>query len=174
MKDKIVAFSKFLDKITFKLNELSGLLIAAIVVFILIEIVTRKVFNCSFYFVLEVTTYMLATSWFLAAPFTLRTDGHIRIDIISTIIKGKHFFRYVDIIANIIGIIICYFVFLAVFRLSSDSFFLRKTSFSPLRAPLYISQLFIAIGTLLMLIQMITRLLLLVNEKPDIDMKSLK
>ncbi len=175
VKEKIIALSRILDNITFKLNGLSSICIVIITVFILAEIIARRFFNYGFLFVLEVSSYLLAVSWFLSSAYTLRTDGHIRVNVLTNILKTERAAKLLDIFATLIGIIITLFIFLAVFRLTSDSFFLKKTSFSALRAPLYVPQLFITIGMLVMLLQMIMRLiLLLINEKPDIDLKSKK
>jgi TRAP-type C4-dicarboxylate transport system permease small subunit len=103
----------------------------------------------------------------------LRTDGHIRINVLTSVLKTDRAARFVDIFATVLGIVISLIFFRAVLILASDSYFFNKTSFSPLRAPLYIPQTFIAIGMFFMLIQMIVRLmLLLINEKPDINLKN--
>lgn len=173
MKEKVIALAKILDNITFKLNGLSGICIVIITIFILLEIIARKFFNYGFLFVLEVSSYLLATSWFLSAAYTLRTDGHIRINVLTSVLKTDRAVRFVDIFATVLGIVMSLIFFRAVLILASDSYFFNKTSFSPLRAPLYIPQTFIAIGMFFMLIQMIVRLmLLLINEKPDINLKN--
>lgn len=173
MKEKVLALAKILDNITFKLNGLSGICIVIITIFILLEIIARKFFNYGFLFVLEVSSYLLATSWFLSAAYTLRTDGHIRINVLTSVLKTDRAVRFVDIFATVLGIVMSLIFFRAVLILATDSYFFNKTSFSPLRAPLYIPQTFIAIGMFFMLIQMIVRLmLLLVNEKPDINLKN--
>jgi len=173
VKEKVIALAKILDNITFKLNGLSGICIVIITIFILLEIIARKFFNYGFLFVLEVSSYLLATSWFLSAAYTLRTDGHIRINVLTSVLKTDRAVRFVDIFATVLGIVMSLIFFRAVLILASDSYFFNKTSFSPLRAPLYIPQTFIAIGMFFMLIQMIVRLmLLLINEKPDINLKN--
>ena len=172
MKNKIIAMSKIIDNFSAKLNGLSSTFIAIITIFILAEIIARKFFNYGFMFVLEVSSYLLAASWFLSAAYTLRTNGHVRVNLFINILNDR-VSRIIDIVATILGIGLCVVLFRAVFILASDSFFFQKTSFSPLRAPLYIPQSFIAFGMFLMLLQMIMRLLLLlINEKPDIDLKS--
>jgi len=171
MKEKIIVLAQFLDNITRKLNGLSSIFIGVITVFILSEIIARKFFNFGFLFVLEVSAYLLAASWFLSAAYTLRTNGHVRVNVFASILN-KRASRILDIIASVLGVILCFVFFRAVFILASDSFFFHKTSFSPLRAPLYIPQIFVAIGMFFMLLQMIMRLLLLlIDEQPDIDLK---
>ena len=174
MREKIIGLSKIIDSITLKLNGLSSIFIATITIFILAEIIARKFFNFGFLFVLEVSSYLLAASWFLSAAYTLRTDGHVRVNVFTNVLNERTS-RTLDILATIIGIILCFVLFRAVYILATDSFFYNKTSFSPLRAPLYIPQAFIAIGMFFMLLQMVMRLLLLlIGEKPDIDLKAKK
>ena len=172
MKEKVIALAKIIDKITSRLNGLSSICIAIITIFILVEIFARKFFNYGFNFVLEVSSYLLAASWFLSAAYTLRTDGHVRVNIFTSILNDR-IARMLDIFATILGIVLCLIFFRAIFILVTDSYFFHKTSFTALRAPLYIPQTFVAIGMFFMLIQMIMRLMLLIiNQKPDIDLKS--
>lgn len=175
MKEKVIAFAKMIDNISFKLNGLSSICIIIITILILAEIIARKFFNYGFLFVLEITTYLLAISWFFSAAYTLRTGGHIRVDILTSIIKSDRVLRFLEIFATILGIILSLIFFRALLILASDSYFFNKTSFSPLRTPLYIPQTFLVIGMFFMLIQMIMRLiLLLINEKTELSVKDFK
>lgn len=172
MKERIITLTKVLDFINNKLNEISGICISIITVLVLAEIIARRFFNYGILFVLETNSYLLAISWFLSAPFTLRTDGHIRINILAAFIKNETINKYIDIFANLVGIVISYFFFIASFVLTKDSYLLKKTSHTALRAPLYIPQTFITIGLFFLLVQMIVRMLLvLVNEAPEIELK---
>ncbi len=175
MKDKILLVSRVLDSISKKMNGISCVLLAVITLFILAEIVARRFFSYGFHFVLEVNTYMLAAAWFLSASYTLRTDGHIRVNILTGVVKSDLAVRILDIIATVIGIMICIVFFQAVFQFFWDSYTLKRVSYSALRAPLYIPQFFIMFGMGFMLLQMVMRLvLLIINEPPDIDLKSKK
>ncbi len=175
MRGKILLVSKVLDSITKKMNGISCILLAVITLFILVEIIARRFFNYGFHFILEVNTYMLAAAWFLSAAYTLRTDGHIRVNILTGIVKSDLAIRILDIVATVIGLLICIVFFQAVFQIFWDSYTLKRVSYSALRAPLYIPQFFIMFGMGVMLLQMIMRLvLLIINEPPDIDLKSKK
>jgi len=102
VKEKVIALAKILDNITFKLNGLSGICISVITIFILAEIIARKFFNYGFLFVLEVSSYLLATSWFLSAAYTLRTNGHIRINVLTSVINTDRAARFLDIFATVL------------------------------------------------------------------------
>ncbi len=102
MKERIITLTKVLDFINNKLNEISGICISIITVLVLAEIIARRFFNYGILFVLETNSYLLAISWFLSAPFTLRTDGHIRINILAAFIKNETINKYIDIFANLV------------------------------------------------------------------------
>ena len=175
MREAILRVSGVVDGISKKLNGISCVILSVITVLIIVEIISRKFFNHGFMFVLEINTYMMASAWFLSASYTLRTDGHIRVNLLTGVIKSDLGARILDIIATIIGLLISLAFFLALFQLFWGSYTMNKVSFSALRAPLYIPQFIIMFGMGFMLLQMVMRLLLLiVNEKPDIDLKAKK
>lgn len=161
----IISLSEIINEITTKLNGVSSICISVITILTLLDIFARKFFNYSFMFVLEINTYLIAASWFLSSAYTLHTEGHIRITLLTSIIKSDKVKCMVDIFATIIGIIVSYIIFYSVLMLTVNSYILKKTSYTVLRVPLYIPQSILLIGALFLLIQLIIRLILLIcNE----------
>ncbi|MCC8193681.1 MAG: TRAP transporter small permease, partial [Deltaproteobacteria bacterium] len=128
--------------------------------------------NYSIKLVWETGSYLLAASWFLAAGFTLRTSGHVRISILTAKLPPA-LARPMDILATAGGLVICTVVWLAIMQLFIDSVTFNKTSFTPMQTPLWIPQSFVVIGATLLLLTMVARLgLLLLKEEPDLPFAS--
>lgn len=172
MKSKINVISEIVDKVSFILHGAGAFCLVLITIMIGAEIASRNFFDYSFSIVWEGGSYLLGASWFLSAAYTLRTDGHIRIQLFNRFLGSKGN-RIVDIAASIIGIAICAVFFSALLQLTINSFTAHKTSFTPMQTPLFIPQAVFALGMLGMLVQMIMRLfLLLCHMAPDLKQEN--
>lgn len=175
LKIKDVHMDKFvsvLDSILAFANRISALCIFGMAALVLAEIFARSALDYSIKLVWETGSYLLAASWFLAAGFTLRTGGHVRISILTNKLPAAAA-RIVDIIATMGGTIICSIVWAAILQLFIDSIKFNKASFTPMQTPLWIPQSFVVIGATLLLLTMIVRLcLLLLKKEPDLPFAS--
>ena len=161
-------FVSALDNVLVFANKLAAMCIFSMAILILLEILARTVFNYSIKFVWEMGAYLLAASWFLAAGFTLRTSGHVRICILTSKLSPQVARRF-DIFATLGGLLVCSLIWVAVLQLFLDSIKYGKTSFTPLQTPLWLPQSTMVIGATLLLLAMIARLyLLLSNKEPDL------
>ena len=156
-----------LDRVLAFANKIAALCIFGMAALVLAEITARSFFNYSIKLVWETGSYLLAASWFLAAGFTLRTGGHVRISILTSKLSPL-LARRVDIAATVGGLAICTIIWIAVLQLFMDSIKFNKASFTPMQTPLWIPQSFMVIGATLLLLTMIVRLCLLFQKKePD-------
>ncbi len=161
-------FVSALDRVLDFMNNVSAVCIFGMVALVLAEIVARSAFDYSIKLVWETGSYLLAASWFLAAGFTLRTGGHVRISILTSKLSPPRK-RQLDIIANTGGLVICTIIWVAVMQLFLDSIKFNKASFTPMQTPLWIPQSFVVLGATLLLLTMIVRLcLLLLKKEPDL------
>lgn len=171
MKNKVLILSRIIDKVSLRLHAAGAFCLVVIAMLIGAEIVSRNIFGYSFSIVWEGGAYLLGASWFLSAAYTLRTDGHIRIQLFNQILGEKRSW-FLDVLASIMGIAICFIFFLALLQMSISSFTMHKTSFTPMQTPLFIPQAVFTLGMFCMFLQMIMRfLLLLFKEAPDIKLE---
>jgi len=155
MIDKIIRRIEFLSKIG---AYLSALLLSAIVVLISANIADRILFNSSILITDEYSAYLFVGVIMLALAFTLKENAHIKITLLSSSLTAKpaKFLRIASIIiALFISSMIFYFSAATVYQ--SFSLDIRADTVSQTR--LYIPQLFIPIGFLLLSLELLALLL---------------
>ena len=161
-----------MDRVTRALHALAAACMIGMCLLTLSEITARSLFDRSLSFVWETGSYLLGASWFLAAPYTLRTDGHVRVSLINQQL-GERGSRILDFLATAAGIVITVVLFVSLSQLTFDSIKYGRTSFTPMQTPLFIPQAVLAVGMFFMTLQMIMRLFLLMTGlQPDIPLEA--
>ncbi|MFA5399772.1 MAG: TRAP transporter small permease subunit [Dehalococcoidia bacterium] len=140
--------------------SISGIGFLIIIFLTVYEVVVRYAFRMPTAWTLEISSYMLLTATFLSASYTLETGGHIKIDLIPTLLKPKPR-KILAIIVNILGIL---FVTLWLWKsavLAWDSFSLYWVSRTRLEVTLWPFYAVIPFGLFFLLFQYV---ILLVRE----------
>lgn len=155
------------------LARLSGfvgaVLMALIAILIIAEVGMRWLFNYSLPFAWEYAAYCMGGAVFLGAAFTLRTDGHIRVNLLIENVS-KPVARRIDMLCSVIGVAICGFLTNAMALKTLDDFRSGSVAPTPTETPLALSDGAIALGFLLLMLQMIARLArLALHEPPELD-----
>lgn len=155
------------------LARLSGIvgaaLMAAIAVLIIAEVGMRGLFNHSLTFAWEYATLCMGGAVFLGAAFTLRSDGHIRVNLLIENVP-KAMARFVDMLCTAVGIVVCAFLTRALTIKMLDDWSSGSTAPTPMETPLAIADGTLAAGLLLLTLQMVARLIrLILREPPEID-----
>ena len=144
-------------------------LMAAIAVLIVSEVFMRGLFNHSLSFAWESASYCLMGAVFLGAAFTLRSDGHIRVNLLIENLP-KSMGRLVDMVCTLLAIGVCAFLTRALMLKALDDFASGSHTPTPMETPLVIPVAMIAVGFLLLTLQMLARLVrLFLGEPPEID-----
>ena len=160
------------DRILAAANKIAAACIFMMAGLILAEIFCRVALDYSIKLVWETGSYLLAASWFLAAGFTLRTEGHVRINIITSRLSPAAQ-RILDIVATLGGLWIAGILWASLVQLLMDSIIFNKSSFTPMQTPLWIPQTVMVVGATLFLLTMIARLcLLLLKKEPNLPFAS--
>jgi TRAP-type mannitol/chloroaromatic compound transport system permease small subunit len=97
----LLAFSKFIDKINTGVGWLMMWMILASTVISCVNAIVRKVFDVGSNAFLEVQWYLFATSFLLAAGYTLLNNEHVRIDVVSS-----RFAKRTQIWMDIVGFVV--------------------------------------------------------------------
>jgi len=153
------------DRASRYLAEISALLVGAIAVFILAEIVARSLFNISLSFAWEYSAYCMAVSVFCGAAYTLHTAGHVRVSILSQNVPPRVAWL-VDLGATLAGVAIVGFIAWALCGLAIQSGVNNSRSATPLEVPLVVPQAAMALGSVLLLLQVLVRLVRLLTGQP--------
>jgi TRAP-type C4-dicarboxylate transport system permease small subunit len=156
-----------LDSVCKAAAVFAAILTLSIAAVIISEIFARSVFNISFSFAWEYSAYAMGVAMFCGAAFTFRTGGHIRISLLSAALPKKSAHN-LDILCTITGTFFSGFISFALCQLAWSSFVSGSTSPSITATPLIIPQGLIALGAVLLTLQLIARLLrLFTGEEPE-------
>ena len=97
----LLALSKIVDKLSTGVGWLMMWMIFASTIISCINAIVRKVFDVGSNAFLEVQWYLFATSFLLAAGYTLLNNEHVRIDVVSS-----RFTKRTQIWMDIIGFVV--------------------------------------------------------------------
>ena len=159
-----------------RLNEWIGSVIVstAVICFILVifaNVVLRYVFNTSFVFMAELEWHIFSFVFLLGAGFTLLHDGHVRVDVVYSVLDRKK-----KALINLIGVLIflipsCFLVLKTSIPWVITAYEIKETSIDPGGIPnRYLIKAALPAGYFLMLIQgllLFVKSGLILFENPD-------
>ena len=156
------------DAVARFLGGIAAVLTVAIAIMILAEIAARALFNYSLSFAWEYSAYCMAVAMFFGAAFTLRTGGHIRVSLLASSVPPRAAY-VIDLLCTLCGIVIAGYLSFALLQLAWRSFESGSVSATISATPLVIPQGGIALGAVLLTLQLIVRLLRLTitDEAPE-------
>ena len=147
-----------IEKVSLYLGYLSGGFVFLMMVIIVIDVVKRHIFNTPTIWADEVSCYLLVGIAFLGAAYTLSRDGHIRVEVIVK--KFNPLFRwYIEIIIDLFSLAFLIFFTWQAFKFVFNSYSTNWISPTLLRTPLYIPQIFFAIGILWFALQLTAKIM---------------
>jgi TRAP-type C4-dicarboxylate transport system permease small subunit len=146
-----------------------GALMAVIAVLMISEVGMRALFNHSLTFAWEYAAYCMGGAVFLGAAFTLRSDGHIRVNLLIENVPAA-VGRLIDMLCTVIGVAVCAFLTHAMTVKLLDDLRSGSHAPTPMETPLAVSDAAIAAGLLLLTLLMVARLIrLFLREPPELD-----
>lgn len=135
---------------------IGGILISIATFSVVLEVITRFLFNHSFVWVNEFVEYVLLYVPFLGAAWLLRKNAHITIDVLEIYFSNK-MRRIADMIIILIGL----FVSAVLFWYGKDIFlkYLESDlrSLTPMKVPLAYVMICIPIGSLVLFLEFIRK-----------------
>jgi C4-dicarboxylate transporter DctQ subunit len=113
------------------------------------DVIARYVFNSPTMWADEMASYLLIAIVFLGLAQNLRTDGHIRIDVVTNLVTPRVRLA-LEVFAHAVGILFSA-VLIAGTWTRFDNFWMRHTlSDSPLMTPLWIPMVPVVVGALVL------------------------
>lgn len=146
---------KFIDKMSGWGGVGSSVCILIIITLILVEILVRTVSGRSTFVTEEYSGYLLCWFAFLGMSYTLKTDGHIRVNLLLSRVSARKK-AMLEIFGGLIGL--GTFLFLTVYlaNLFYDSLTMGVRSMHVSETPLFIPQSMPVLGSALMVLQFIS------------------
>lgn len=137
---------------------LSALFMVLIVLLIGSEIVLRSLFNLSTLISDEYSAYFFVAMVLLGLAFTLKEEGHIRITLVTSMV-GKKAELVLEVIATLTAVFLIFFAIYYSSIMVYDSWYLDIQADSISETPVYLTQMVIPVGLVMLEFQLVARLL---------------
>jgi len=149
---------KFSDLLIKYAGYLAGILIFATTLMTFYEVISRSFFGMPTAWATELSTYAIIGSCFLGTAYAVRTYAHITVDLLVNRMNDatRRIFAY---ICNGLGLLFSAILTWYGFKHVFMTFELGVISTSLLRIPMYLPELFIPIGGVLLIIAFILQLI---------------
>lgn len=158
MKRMILLLDKAIKTLTTIATWIAGLCIILIVFIVSYEVFMRGLFDAPTEWSLEISGYLLIVSGFLGLAAALADDKHIKVDLLTSYLPGN-VNRTLGVIVSFAGLLFCVFLFIYGFEMMVSSYTLGRTSTSTLRIPLYLPQIAVPLGALLITLEFIRKII---------------
>lgn len=136
----------------------AGFLIVAATAMIFYEILTRTFFNSPTIWATELSIYAIIGSCFLGSAYAIRTYAHITVDLLINNVADK-FKTLLAYLTNAMGLVFSIVFTYYGFHHVMNTYELGVTSASLMRIPMYLPELFIPIGGVLMCLAFIMQII---------------
>lgn len=165
----MIAITKIVDGLSKAAIILAGMILIYSTCHILLETVLRSVFATSTHVLDEFVGYSILSITFLSLAWTLRSDSMIRVNII-TLKMPKKIERLLDGVVSLVAFAILAFACRFFWKNFTKDWFRGSVSESVAEVPLWIPQLIVFIGAVLLASQLGLRVLLAFsNNLPEIE-----
>lgn len=151
-------FWKVINRINQIASAIAGILTGIICLIVCYAVVVRYVFNRPIGWSEEGSTYLMVWAAFLGAAYTLQLDGHIGVDVICKKFSPR-IQTWLHIAKYLVGIIFCLLLAWKGYESLALSWKMGRTSISELQIPIYIPQMAIPVGAILLALQMAEKLM---------------
>ncbi len=132
------AFFRAVDRLAVALA-----VVAAVLLVIAAIVITWSVFwratGHSTWWEIELSVYLMVASLFLASPYTLKTQGHVGVDLLAHYLPQKLRFR-VALVVAVIGLLVCLYLAWLGADLAWESYLKGETTgstWAPKKWPLF-------------------------------------
>ncbi|USG66788.1 TRAP transporter small permease subunit [Brevibacillus ruminantium] len=145
-----------------RLIRLGGMIAGAFIVLttgmIFFEIVSRSLFNAPTTWATELSIYAIIGSCFFGAAYAVRVDAHIKVDLLLHNVSAS-IRRWMLIVSAGIGLFFSLFFSFFGFEHVKQSMELGFTSASLLQIPMYIPEMLLPIGGILLCLAFLLQLI---------------
>ena len=149
---------RFLDSLLGKATDgtaiVGGWLYLVTALMVTYEVLMRGLFDAPTEWSLELSVYFVLVAGFLGLAATHADDKNIRVDLFIDRLPAK-WKQILSIITGLLGLVFAIVFFVESLDMTMNSFQLESKSTSTLRVPLYIPQMALPIGGLLLMLQFI-------------------
>jgi C4-dicarboxylate transporter DctQ subunit len=140
----------------------AGIGVLVSVALVVIGVIGRYILNMAIIFIDEYTAYLLVLTTFMGLAYTLRTDGHIDVDLVIRLLPPK-VKKGIRLMTSLLALALTVLLTIQTGQKTWDSFRMGSITTSPLETPLFIPQMFIPIGFAIMGLTLIAYIVRIVS-----------
>lgn len=155
--------ASFLDRIITGAGFLGGLLIVLTALCVSYEVVRRYFFNSPTTWVLEISIYVILASNFLSFAYVLRENAHVKVDFLTNHLAPRTAL-ILEVFTSLLSLLYCGVMAYEGGILTRDSLMRWEVSPTILNVPIFIPQIFIPLGAILLVYQLCQILRKLLRE----------
>ena len=155
-------FRKAVKRTSDLFGTIGGSLTIIMMLTVVREVVGRYLFGAPTLWSAELNCYLLVALAYLGSAYTETVEGHVRMDLVYEKLSGKRK-AIADILINMVAMCWIGMLFWQGGRIALHSFLTHAGSGDAMMWPLWPSQLMIPIGTLLLEVVLICKLLFAVS-----------
>ncbi len=148
----VTVFDKGIDILAF----VAGVVLVLMWGIVCSEVILRFLFNYSIIWGVEVSEFSLIFITFTGAAWLLKSEGHIKVDIVYSALNPRAQ-AFTNIITSIIGAAICAFLLKYGILVTIEQFEGGVVSFTVMRFPTWPRYAVISLGSLLLFFQFLRR-----------------
>ena len=151
-------FLDVIDKVTMALAYTSGALVFVMMVSMVYDVVMRHLLNRPTIWADEVSCYLLVGVSFLGAAYALKTDSHVHIETFVNTLPPR-VKAFIEVVTDVLSVAFLFIFAWQGCRLVYASFVHTRIAPTLLRTPLYLPQIFLAVGLFWFWVQMLAHIL---------------
>ncbi len=144
---------------------LGGMLIVLNGLFVTYEVLMRYLLNSPTVWVMEISIYVTLAGTFLSLAYALRENAHVKVDFVTNYLSGRTLIL-LEIFTSCLAILFCLVMGWEGIKMASTAYENWEVSPSVLRIPVFIPQIFIPLGTILLTLEFIRLVIRLFRELP--------
>jgi len=140
-----------MHKLSKAVETIASIAIVIMVCLVVLEVLLRSTIGFSFGFVDELVAYLVVLTTFFGVCVTFRSKALFRVEMFYSRLSRKSR-AVLDIIHSVLSLVLCFLLIYYAFFLISSSFSRGTISQSKLETPLYIPQMIIPAGLIILAI----------------------
>jgi C4-dicarboxylate transporter, DctQ subunit len=149
---------KTFDQLVFAGGIAAGILIILTTCMTTFDVISRAVFNRPTIWATELSIYAIMGSCFLGSAYAVRSYSHITVDLFINVLSDR-IKKILAYVSNALGLIFSIIFTVYGFKYVFGTYQLGTTSASLLRIPMYIPELLLPIGGILLCIAFILQIM---------------
>jgi TRAP-type mannitol/chloroaromatic compound transport system permease small subunit len=156
--DTVSNIIKFLDRICLWAAYCAAGLLCLLVLLGISEIVVRNFFNTSISFSVEYSGYMVAAILLLGSGQALKDGAHVRVTLLEEYMSGN-IRAALTLAAMLLALLIAGYWVFAALRFALDTYNAGTVSYFTSQTPLWVPQLILALGPVVLLCGLLAKFL---------------